>query len=83
MYVTWKDALRPMPDKLPAELERAAWDMGLVIDRSGEVVGKHRTFWGTWIFLVLCDDGELREIEARKANVSPNQKIHEDSQARL
>jgi hypothetical protein len=73
MLVTWTDDLRPMPDEVPAGIagavEALAYDKTLIVKRSGEVISSSRSFFSGWVFLVKCDDGELREVEADRCKV--------------
>ena len=64
MRVEWTDDQRPNPDNAPLGMSELAFDDSLIYQRAGEVVSSSKSFWFGWQFLVICDDGKLREVDA-------------------
>ena len=70
MEIEWYEDPNPMPGQEPPGYDIGEMPILPLIKHKGNVVATQRTaICGYWYFLVLCDDGRLREIKATKANV--------------
>ena len=58
---TWERPLHTIPEEY--------WGEDLTkLDKhyQGEVIGTTKSFWGTTYLTVMCDDGQVREVEINK-----------------
>jgi len=73
--VEWTQDWRPMPEEVPGDdggPDSPAWDMSLVTRQRGVVLAVHRTFFGTWVALVMVNE-RMKEMElASLTAVSPD-----------